>query len=163
MSMHLSHSHQIYCNDNTTFYSILEDAVHRTLYEASIKPFQLTRAGRSSYLALIAQHAGKYKWVVILRDVGSYVSERKCKGTTIHTLQIHVERCRAAYVKIETASQHVTEQIPNQLTHLQNFRGYVEVALTQSSVLVFPQCPTISMAWVLILNYRWRTFFQHAL
>ena len=94
----------------------------------------------------MAQHAGKYKWVVILRDVGSYVSERKCKGTTIHTLQIHVERCRAAYVKIETASQHVTEQIPNQLTHLQNFRGYVEVALTQSSVLVFPQCPTISMA-----------------
>ena len=106
--MHLSHSHQIYCNDNTTFYGILEEAVRGTLYEASIKPFQLTRYGMSSYLALMAQHAGKYKWVVILRDVGSYVSERKCKGTTIHTLQIHVERCRAAYVEIEAASQHVT-------------------------------------------------------
>ena len=39
MSMRIYHSHPLYHNDNNTFYSILEEAICVTLYEASIKPF----------------------------------------------------------------------------------------------------------------------------
>ena len=41
------------------FYGILEEAVRRTVYKATIKPFQRLADGRGSYLALIAQHAGQ--------------------------------------------------------------------------------------------------------
>ena len=90
MIMRLSHSHQLYRNNNNTFYIILEKAVRGTFYEASIKPLQGTRDVRVSYLTLIAHHEGKDKWVVIIRDAKSYVGERKWNGTTIHTHQSHV-------------------------------------------------------------------------
>ena len=73
------------------------------------------------------QHERKDKWVVIIIDAKSYVSERKWSGTKIYTLQSHVERCRTAYVEIETSPQHVTEQIPNQPTQVKNFLDSVEV------------------------------------
>ena len=90
------------------------------------EPFQGTRDGRASYLALMDQQKWKDKWVVILIYIKSYVSERKWNGTTSHTLQSHVEQCRAAYVEIKTTSQNVTEKILNQRTRVKNFLNYVE-------------------------------------
>ena len=59
--------------------------------------------------------------MVILRYAKSYVIERKWNSTTSLTIQSHIERCFAAHFEIETASQHVTEKIPNQRTQVQNF------------------------------------------
>ena len=43
------------------------------------------------------------------------------------TLQIHIERCCATYVDIETASEHVPGQVPNHRTRVQSLLDYIEV------------------------------------
>ena len=69
--MRLSHTHPLYPDDNKTLFRILEVALRVITYDASIKPFQKTSDGRKTYLALMAQHAGKDKCVKILRDAKS--------------------------------------------------------------------------------------------
>ena len=73
----LSLNHLLYRDKKKSFFDILEVALRGTSYEDSIKPFQRTGNGRGAYKALIAQHAGKDKWVKILRDAKTYVNERK--------------------------------------------------------------------------------------
>ena len=80
------------------FYGILEEAVRGTAYEAKIKPFQRLADGRDSYLALIAQHAGRDKCIAIMRTTKEYVNSKKWDGTTTNTMQAHIERCRKSYV-----------------------------------------------------------------
>ena len=91
-----------------------------TNYEASLNPFQRTDNGRGAYKDLIHQHAGKDKWVKILRDAKKYLNEIKWYGTTIYLLQAHIEKCRELYVDIENASEHVTEQVTNPHTRVQS-------------------------------------------
>ena len=82
MELRLSHTHPIYRDDNKQLYGALEVALRGTTYDSLINTFQRTSNGRGAYLALIAQHAGKDKWVKILRDAKSYVNEAKWDGTT---------------------------------------------------------------------------------
>ena len=56
--LRLSHTHLLFRDDNEQLYGILEEAVHGTIYEATIKPFQRLADGCGSYLALIAHNAG---------------------------------------------------------------------------------------------------------
>ena len=107
--MRLSHTHPLYRDDNKTLFGVLEVALRGTVYEASIKPFQRKYDGREAYLALIAQHAGKDKWIKILRDAKTYVNEKKWDGTTSQLLQSHIEKCRECYVDIENAAEHIKE------------------------------------------------------
>ena len=97
-----------------------------TIFEASIKSFQRNGNGRGAYEALISQHAGKDKWIKILRDSKTYVNKRKWDGTTNYLLQSHVEKCRECYVDIENASEQITEQIPNARTRVQSLLDSVE-------------------------------------
>ena len=60
-ALRLSHNHPLFRDDNGQFYGIFEEEVRGTVYEATIKPFQRLADGRGSYLALIAQHAGRDK------------------------------------------------------------------------------------------------------
>ena len=114
-----------------------------TTFEASINPFQSTGNGRGAYEALISQHAGKDKWIKILRDAKTYVNERKWDGTTSYLLQSHVEKCRECYVDIENASEHITEQIPNARTRLQS--------LSKSQ----PAFHLINWKWLKLLHKYW--------
>ena len=90
MMKRLSHNHPLLQNYNTSFYGILEESVCRTIYEATIKPFQRTYDGRGSYKALMAQHNYKDKWIVVFCDTGSYVNSRKWNGNTSFTFKNHV-------------------------------------------------------------------------
>ena len=36
------------------------------------------------------------------------------------TLKSHIDKCREAYVSIDTAALHVTEQLPNERTRVQS-------------------------------------------
>jgi hypothetical protein len=117
-AMRLSHNHPLFRNDNKTLFGVLEVALRGTTYDASIKPFQRSSDGCKAYLALISQHAGKDKWVKILRDAKTYVNERKWDGTTSQLLQSHVEKCRECYVDIENAAEHIKEQIPEPRTRV---------------------------------------------
>ena len=126
MTERLSHSHALYPIDNATLYAELEEALRGTSYEASIKPFEKRRDGRGAYLALIAQHAGKDKWVAIIDEAEKYINSKKWDGTTSFTLQSHIERCRSAFVELETASQHVAHQLPNARTRVQKLLDSIE-------------------------------------
>ena len=97
-ALQLSHNHTLFGDDNEQFYGILKETVHVTVYEATIKPFQRLADGRGSYLALIAQHAGRYKYIAILRTAKEYMNNRKWDRTTATTMQAHIERCRESYV-----------------------------------------------------------------
>ena len=111
-ALQLSHNHPLFRDDNKTFFGILEEAVRRTVYEATINPFQRRVDGRGSYLALIAQHAGRDKWIATLRTAKEYVNNRKWDRTTATTMQAQIERCRESYVDWETVSLHVPDQVP---------------------------------------------------
>ena len=111
-ALRLSHTHPFFRDDNEQFYGILEEAVRGTVYEATIKPFQRLADGRGSYLALIAQHAGRDKWIAMLRTAKEYVNNSKWDGTTATTMQAHIERCHESYVDWETAYLHVPDQVP---------------------------------------------------
>ena len=95
-------------------------------YEYSIKSFQRTGNGCGAYKYLIAQHAGRYKWVKILRDAITYVNERKRDGATIYLLQAHIGKCRECYVDIKNESEHVIEQVPNPHTRVQILLNSIE-------------------------------------
>ena len=118
-ALFLSHTHPLFRDDNTQFYGILEEAVRGTVYKVTIKPFQKLVDGRGSYLALIVQHAGRDKWIAILRTAKEYVNNRKWDGTTATMMQTHIERCCESYVDWETASLHVPDQVPIERTRVQ--------------------------------------------
>ena len=52
---------------------------------------------------------------------------RKCTGTTAHTLEKHINMHRAAFVIFSEATDHVCHQIPNNRTHV----GYL-IKITNS-------------------------------
>ena len=85
-ALRLSHTLQVYRDENRSLFAVLEVALRGTTFEAYIKPFKSTGNGRSAYEELISQHAGKDKWIKILRDAKNYVNERKWGGTTIYLL-----------------------------------------------------------------------------
>ena len=124
--LRLSHTHPLYKEDNKRFYGVLETALRGTTYDTSINSFKKTSDGRGAYLALISQHAGKDKWIKILRTAKTYVNEAKWDGTTSQLLQSHIERIRESYVDIENAAQHIKEQIPDPRTRVQSLIDSIE-------------------------------------
>ena len=130
MTARLSHTHPLFSNDSGAVYADLLVAVRGTTYEATLKPFARRNNGlgdgRGAYLALIGQHAGKDKWVSLLRDAKKYISQGKWDGKTSMTLESHVAKIRQYYVDIETAAEHVDEQLPNGRTRVQSFLDSIE-------------------------------------
>ena len=119
-ALRLSHNHPLFRDDNEQFYGILEEAVRGKLYEATINTFQRLADVRGSYLALIAQHAGRDKWISMMRTAKEYVNNRKWDRTTATTMQAHIKRCRESYFDWETASLHVPDQVPIERTTVQS-------------------------------------------
>ena len=125
-TLRLSHDHPLYKDDNKQLYSVLEIALRGTTYDSSINSFKKASDGRAAYLALISQHAGKDKWIKILRAAKTYVNEAKWDGQTSQLLQSHIERIRESYVDIENAAQHIKEQIPDPRTRVQSLIDSIE-------------------------------------
>ena len=48
------------------------------------------------------------------------MNNSKWDGTTATTMQAHIERCCKSYVDWETASLHVTDQVPIEQTRVQS-------------------------------------------
>ena len=123
-SLRLSHTHPLFRDDNQQFYGILEEAVLGTVYDATIKPFQRREYGCGSYLALIAEHAGRYKWIEIMhthtyplfRDdnekfygILEYAVRRTVYETTIKPFQRLADGCGSYLVR-----EHATTLSPSQ-------------------------------------------------
>ena len=86
-------------DDNKQFYGLLEETTRSTTYKASIKPFYRASNGPGEYLAMIAQHVGREKWIIILRGAKYFINDRRCYWTTTTRLQSHIERFRESYVE----------------------------------------------------------------
>ena len=66
--------HPLYRDNNKKLSGILEDYTRGTTYEVYIKTFHRSRNGRGAYLAIISQHAGSEKWIIILRYAKYFVN-----------------------------------------------------------------------------------------
>ena len=122
----LSHNHALYQEDNAAYYSKLEEALWGSRYEASIKPFKRSQDGRGTILTFTSQHSGRDKWIKILADAKTYANTAKWNGSTSITLEDHIDKCHEAYVSIETAALHVTEQVPNKRTRVQSLLDSID-------------------------------------
>jgi hypothetical protein len=108
------HNHQLYRDDNSTVYYLLEQATRATSYAASIKPFQRTKNGRDAWLALTNQYAGKDKWEAESTRHEQLLHTRMWKGQSNFPLDKFIAQHRNAFVSLQAASERVTYQLPNE-------------------------------------------------
>ena len=126
-SLRLYHMHPIYRDNKKQFYGILGETTQGTTYEDSTKPFHRDSNGHGAYLAMIDQHAGRDKWIIIFRDAKDFFNNRMCDGTTKNILQSHIEWCRDSYVEWDTEYLHITDQVQNECTSMQSLFDYIDV------------------------------------
>ena len=87
---------------------------------------------RGAFFALKTQHAGVEKYEEQIRKYEQIIHNDKWKSQSNYPLEKHVAKHRLAYVQMETASQHVTYQLPNEHSRV----GYLlESMITSDSGL----------------------------
>ena len=57
-----SHTHALYCDDNSSVYFHLKEATQGTTYATPIKPYQWHKNGRDVWMTLRNQYTGDDKW-----------------------------------------------------------------------------------------------------
>eukprot|EP00957_Ditylum_brightwellii_P008926 675777-Ditylum_brightwellii.AAC.1 len=82
-----SQDHPNFTKDNSTVYYKLEEATRGTQYTLSIKPYQRRKNGRSAWLALTSQFAGKGKWEKLLKESDDIIHNRCWKGIGNYRLE----------------------------------------------------------------------------
>ncbi len=126
LTSRLSHASALYARDDAAIFSALEEATRGTKYANAIKPYESRRDGRSAYLALLSNHAGDDKWDAIWETAETYVTSKKWDGSGSIKLEDHIDRCRASYVDMESAAQHVNHQQPTEYTKVKYFLSSIE-------------------------------------
>ena len=115
-----------YRNHNGNLFGYLEEATRSTSYAASIKPYERTRNGRGAWQALNTQHTGEDKCKAMLKLAVTYVTTTKWDGNTSISLERHVNNPRKAYIDMESAAKHITFQLPDGRTRVQNLLDSTE-------------------------------------
>ena len=85
-----------------------------------------------AYHSLLAQHCGKDKWILLLRNTYRYTAQRKWDRTMGCALQSHIDKYRDDYVGIETAVQYVPYQLPLASTTVTNLLNTTELCVDPS-------------------------------
>lgn len=116
----LSHTNDVFRDDNAKVYQLLEEATRSTVYSSSLKPFQRQKNGRGAFLALMSQHAGIDKWESELKLQESFMKSRVWKGNSNFSLEKFVEQHRAAFISMQQCSQHVPCQLPDEYTRVRH-------------------------------------------
>jgi hypothetical protein len=109
----------LYRDDNSSVYYLLEEDTRTTSYVASIKPYQQRKDGRSAWIVLTSQYAGKDKWEQELKKQDDLLHTHVWRGQSNFTLERFVQQHRNAYVSMESCSQHVQYQLPTEHTRIQ--------------------------------------------
>ena len=109
-----SHTHGLFREDNASLYFKLEEATRGTTYAATINPYQRTKNGRQAFLALKSQYAGDDKWESILKKQDAILHSRRWKGQNNFSLERFCQIHRNAYVQMQSCTQHVQYQLPNE-------------------------------------------------
>ena len=92
-----SHTHDLFRDDNSYLYYLLEEATQDTPYATSIKPFQRAKDGRGALVALTHQYAWKDKWE----------AEIKKQEQLLQRICINVGMCRTCSIQLPNEHSHV--------------------------------------------------------
>ena len=114
----VSHTHNRFRDDNAKLFAYLEVATRSTQYAASIRPFARRKNGRSAYLALVTQYAGKDKWQEEIKKQESFIHNRLWKGNSNFSLESFITQHRSAHVSLQRCAEHVPHQLPNERTRV---------------------------------------------
>lgn len=109
-----SHTHALFRDDNAEVYYEIEEATRGTTYAASIKPFQRTKNGRASWLAITNQYAGPDKWEAEIKKQEQLLHTRVWKGQSNFALEHFIAQHRNAFVSMQACAEHVQYQLPNE-------------------------------------------------
>ena len=109
-----SHTHALFCNDNSDLYFLLEEATRGTQYAASIKSFQQHRDGNGAWNALTSQYAGKDKWEAEIKKQEQLLHTHVWKGQSNFSLEHFISQHCNAYVSMSACTEHNQYQLPNE-------------------------------------------------
>jgi hypothetical protein len=123
-----SHDHPSYRDDNAQVYYHLEEATRGTPYAATLKPYQRRKDGRNALLSIRSQYAGKDKWDAEIKRQDDLIHTRKWKGQNNFSLEKFIAQHRNAFVSMQQCAEHVSFQLPNELTRV----GYLIDAIESS-------------------------------
>jgi hypothetical protein len=123
-----SHTHELYRDDNSTVYYLLEEATRGTTYAPTIKPFQRAKNGREAWNSLITQYAGDDKWQSELTKQDELLHNRQWKGQSNFSLEKFIAQHRNAYVTMRQSAEHVTFQLPNERTRVTYLLDAIQTA-----------------------------------
>lgn len=120
-----SHTHASYREDNLKLYHYLGEATRSTSYASSLKPYQRAKDGRSAYLSMRHQYAGRDKYEAEIKHQDDLVHTRVWKGQSNFSLEKFIAQHRNAYVSMRECAQHIDFQLPNEHTRV----GYLLTAI----------------------------------
>ena len=80
LSARATHSHPLYRDANAAIYFFLEESTRSTMYASLIQPYSRRRDGRSAWLVLTNQYAGRDKWSAELKKQDNPLHTFKWKG-----------------------------------------------------------------------------------
>jgi hypothetical protein len=88
----MSHQHALFKVDNATVFDILNAMLYGTTTHASIAQYHCLCNGRSAYIDVCAQHAGKDVWDKPHKDAEDMLQNRKWNGMANVTLSQHMAK-----------------------------------------------------------------------
>jgi hypothetical protein len=92
MITRMSHQPAFFKVDNATVFDILDSVLRGTITHASIAQYRCPRDGRSAYINVCAQHAGKDVWDKLHKDAEDMLQNRKWNGMANVTLSQHMAK-----------------------------------------------------------------------
>ena len=96
-----SHDHELYKEGNGSIYYHLEEAMHRTTYLVSTKPFQHAKDGRGARLALTSQYAGNDKWEAEIKRQDDLLHQCQWKGQNTFPLERFIGQHHNAFISMQ--------------------------------------------------------------
>ena len=109
-----SHTHALFCDDNSDLYYLLEEATRGTPCATSIKPFQQAKDGRGAWVALTSQYTGNDKWEAEIKKQEQLLHTQVWKGQSNFSLEHFISQHHNAYISMSACAEHVQYQLQNE-------------------------------------------------
>lgn len=113
----LDHNDPLFKSDNSSVYSMLEEATRGTVYASTVKPYSRRKDGRSAWLSMVSSHAGNDKWEQLQDARSKFLMNTKWNGKN-YSLEKFTGMHRSSYVQLQEAATHVNFQLPTENTRV---------------------------------------------
>ena len=114
---------------------------------------------------LLSIHAESDKWDTMIKVAESCVTIKKSDGSGVTTLEVHIERCKGAYIEMKAAADRVSHDVAGQYTRVKrlitsiggckdpgiqavisiinNHANNLHDGMTGACLLLLPDCPIV--------------------